>query len=160
MKVSCLAVSFLGCCFSVSTNRYVNWGSIPKHFAFLPRLYHIRSVHWQFPNSNSSQWPTGDFLLPGPTTLDPAGLGVLFPRGSTLLPRAQQELHNYKLSLLPAAHWVPGVWGPVGKKRSHPHHRVTGPDHSEAEGLLLCDMYGTVWLLWCLLWQERGRSSN
>ena len=30
---------------------------------------------------------------------------------------------NYKPSLLAAAHWVPGVWRPAGKKRSHP---VTG----------------------------------
>lgn len=93
MKVSCLAVSFLGSYSSVSTNRYVNWGGAPKHFPFLSRLYHILSVQRQLPSSISSQWPTGDFLLPGPTTVDPAGLGVLFPTGSTLLPRAQQESH-------------------------------------------------------------------
>lgn len=52
-----------------------------------------------------------------------------FPRGTARLTL------NYKLSLLPIAHWAPGVKGPVGKKSGHLILTgVSDPDHSEEVG--------------------------
>lgn len=67
-----------------------------------------------------SQRLTGSLVLPVSATGDFAALGLLFLKGSLLLPGGTtRNPMNYKLSLLPVhVDWASCVWGPAGKKRS------------------------------------------
>lgn len=75
------------------------WCCVPRKSTWV--VLEQKSCKRSGPTSHHSQWPTGDFVLPVPTTPDSTGLEVLVPQRGLLLSEDTISVSlDYKLCLL------------------------------------------------------------